>query len=29
MPTAADTWTMGDVDDDVLGAYLASRQRQD
>jgi hypothetical protein len=27
MPTAADTWTMGDVDDDVLSAYLASRQR--
>ena len=29
LPVAADTWTMGesDVDDDVLAAYLASRQR--
>lgn len=28
MPSAPDTWTMGDVDDDVLGAYLASRERR-
>jgi hypothetical protein len=29
LPIAADTWTMGDsdVDDDVLAAYLASRER--
>jgi hypothetical protein len=29
LPIAADTWTMGesDVDDDVLAAYLESRQR--
>jgi len=31
LPVSADTWTMGesdaDVDDDVLAAYLASRQR--
>ncbi len=29
LPLAADSWTMGDsdVDDDVLAAYLASRQR--
>jgi hypothetical protein len=31
IPLAADTWTMGeaDIDDDVLQAYLASRQRRD
>ena len=30
MPIAADTWTMGDdVDDDVLTAYLKSRERRD
>ncbi len=30
MPTAADTWTMGDdVDDDVLTAYLQSRERRE
>lgn len=31
IPIAADTWTMGeaDIDDDVLAAYLASRQRRD
>ena len=32
MPIAADTWTMGEVDDDVVGAYgayLASRERED
>jgi hypothetical protein len=29
MPTAADSWTMGeaDIDSDVLEAYLASRRR--
>jgi hypothetical protein len=29
MPTAADSWTMGesDVDSDVLEAYLESRRR--
>ncbi len=29
LPLAADTWTMGesDVDDDVLAAYIASRER--
>jgi hypothetical protein len=28
MPTAADTWTMGDdIDGDVLTAYLESRRR--
>ena len=30
MPIAADTWTMGDdVDDDVLSAYIKSRERRD
>jgi len=30
MPNAADTWTMGDdVDDDVLSAYIKSRERRD
>jgi hypothetical protein len=29
MPIAADTWTMGDVDGDILGSYLASRKRED
>jgi hypothetical protein len=30
MPIAADTWTLGDdVDDDVLTAYLQSRERRD
>ena len=32
MPVVADTWTMGEVDDDVQGAYsayLASRERKD
>jgi hypothetical protein len=30
MPIAADTWTMGDdVDDDVLTAYLQSRERRE
>ena len=32
MPIAADTWTMGDVDEDTQGAYsayLASRERED
>jgi hypothetical protein len=28
MPIAADTWTMGDVDDDVLSAYMTSRERE-
>ena len=29
MPTAADTWTMGDdVDDDVLSAYIKSREQR-
>ena len=32
LPVSADTWTMGEsdsggVDDDVLAAYLAARQR--
>ena len=27
MPIAADTWTMGDIDGDVLDAYLESRRR--
>jgi hypothetical protein len=31
MPTAAETWTMGeaDIDDDVFAAYLESRRRRD
>jgi hypothetical protein len=31
MPTAAETWTMGesDIDDDVFAAYLESRRRRE